>query len=281
MWCRALSIVAVALVASDAAAQQCTSDAEEVVRALYGRILERNPDRHGRVGVYDIAAEGRGSVRSNVRGLAHSVEHQVRFLWPPVVEAIFRVTRGAPPVHDVVEQASLALAREETTVAELVALFAAEEAAGRGAAGQVPVLYERLLGRSPDGNTAAEYAAVAEREGLLTVARALVHSPEYQERFGAHGVPVRGAEPYEPSVRMLYRHLLGREPDPGGLREHAGNAARFGLRAVIDEFLDSGEYVQRFGETRVPGPGGGGPEYCGTPQTRPVQPLPRVARPRG
>jgi hypothetical protein len=278
-WCPVWLLVGV-LAHSDVAAQECTSDAEAVVRALYAQVLERQADRHGRVGVYDIAAEGRGSVRSNVRGLAHSVEHQARFLWPPVVEATFRVTRGAPPPRELVAQASLALAQGETSVRELAAMFAAEEAASRSAEGQIPILYARLLGRQPDGNTVAQYAQVAQRDGILAVARALAHSPEYEQRFGANGVPVVGPEPYAPAIRAIYRHLLGRDADGQGLRLHAETAARLGFGAVIDGLLESEEYLQRFGDTRVPGPRGGGPEYCGNAPTRPVQPIPRTARPR-
>jgi hypothetical protein len=278
MWRLTIVLAAVAIPAE--AAAQCVADAEQIVQALYAQILERAPDRNSRPAVYDIAAE-RGTVRENVAGLAHSVEHQARFLWPPVVEAAFRATRGARPDSRLIEQASIALARGQTTVADMVATFAADEAATRDPGQQVALLYGRLLGRPPEGNTGAEYAQVAARQGIGAVAQALVTSDEYRQRFGAHGVPGVGPGAYEPAIRALYRHLLGREPEESGMQANAASAAHVGLAAVIDALLASDEYMQRFGEHRVPGPIGRTIEYCGDAVERPpANREPRVARPR-
>ena len=269
--------VTVTLLASDAAAQQCTSDPDEIVRALYVQLLEREPDRSARAMSYDIAASNRGSVRTNVQFVARSPEHQARFLWPPVVDAAFRATRGAAPSADLVAQVSAALARGQTTIRDVVAMFAAEEAQSRPPEQHVPILYARILGRAPDGNTAAQYAQVSAERGLLAVAQALVNSPEYRERFGANGVPVAGDEPYQTSIRILYRHLLGRDADSIGARAHARAAADHGFEAVIDHIVSSEEYMQRFGEHGVPGPRNGRLRYCGAEEQAPE---PRRARPR-
>jgi hypothetical protein len=273
---RIAAVVITSLALSPTAQAQCTSDAESIVRAIYAQLLERQPDRNSRMAVYDIAA-GRGSVRENVAGVARSVEHQARFLWPPVVDAAFRATRGAQPDRTAVEHASVALARGETTLPEVIARFAAEEAATHNPDRQVWLLYDRLLGRSPDGNTMTEYRQVADRAGVLAVARALTHSREYQERFGRFGVPRVGAEPYEAAIRVLYRHLLGREPDPSGLQMHARSAARVGFVPVIEFILNSEEYQRRFGEMRVPGPGEGTVQYCAA---QGEDNGPRIAQPR-
>lgn len=61
-------------------------------------------------------------------------------------------------------------------------------------------------------------------------------------------------------VDEIYRHLLGRQPDPAGARAFAEVAVTRGVDAVIDEILASPEYRDAFGDTGVPG--SGGLRYC-------------------
>jgi hypothetical protein len=61
-------------------------------------------------------------------------------------------------------------------------------------------------------------------------------------------------------VAQLYRHILGREPDAGGLRDHAQLAQREGIEPVIDRIVSSLEYDRQFGEWGVPGPSN--LQYC-------------------
>jgi hypothetical protein len=93
----------------------------------------------------------------------------------------------------------------------------------------------------------------------------MANSAEYALRFGGpHGIP-RATPPqaYAGAIRTLYRHLLGREADPEGLESAAAFAAANGLPAVIPQILNSPEYMQRFGENGVPGPGAARVSYCG------------------
>ena len=82
----------------------------------------------------------------------------------------------------------------------------------------------------------------------------------YQKRF----VYTENGEstPYERSVARLYRHILGRQPDPAGQRAFAELAQSQGADAVIDRILASREYNQQFGEWGVPG--SGGTRFCAT-----------------
>jgi Ca2+-binding EF-hand superfamily protein len=67
--------------------------------------------------------------------------------------------------------------------------------------------------------------------------------------------------PSEGAVANLYRHILARQADPGGLRGFTETATRSGLGAVVDQIVNSSEYNQNFGDWGVPG--SGGVRYCG------------------
>lgn len=73
----------------------------------------------------------------------------------------------------------------------------------------------------------------------------------------ATGVPVSGlmarieartAGSHQQAVQMLYRRLLGREPDPDGLRVHVAIAERDGIDAVMRSIMNSPEYRARAGQ---------------------------------
>jgi hypothetical protein len=261
--CRAIPIViASALITSSVTAQQpCTSDANEVVAAIYQQILERDPDRESRIFMYDIAS-GRGTVRRNVAEIALSVEHQHRFLWPPVAEAAFRATRNARPDDGQLDGAVQALSLGRARVPDVVAGFAAAEAMTAPTNLRVLVLYQRLLSREPD-DSSPRYEQIAERVATGRLSQMIVQSEEYAQRVGPHGIPrYEPRAAYAGAVRVLYRHLLGREPDPDGLIGGSELAVARGLPALIPYLLSSPEYMERFGENRVPGPGEGRVAYC-------------------
>jgi Ca2+-binding EF-hand superfamily protein len=62
-------------------------------------------------------------------------------------------------------------------------------------------------------------------------------------------------------VGTLYRHILGRQPDAGGLRTMTDIASRQGRPAVIDAIVNSPEYTRTYGDWGVPG--SGGLVFCG------------------
>ena len=120
-------------------------------------------------------------------------------------------------------------------------------------------LYRHVLERRPDTASAGwvqqlESGRMTVRDVVLAVAS----SPEYTQRFI---YPEPGENmPYERSVARLYRHILGRQPDPQGLRDYALVAQQSGPQAVVDRLVTSREYSRRFGAWGVPG--SGGVRYC-------------------
>ena len=89
---------------------------------------------------------------------------------------------------------------------------------------------------------------------MRQIIRDLALSFEHRQRFLATNTPAAR----EATVTALYRHLLARTPDEGGLRSHADAlAASNDPASVINSMIDSTEYIQAWGEDTVPGGRGG------------------------
>jgi hypothetical protein len=116
-------------------------------------------------------------------------------------------------------------------------------------------LYRHMLERQPDAASSNWVRQL--RSGRMTVrdvVLAIASSPEYTQRFM---YPEAGGRmSYEESVANMYRHILGRQPDPEGLRDYVRLARQSGPEAVVDRLVASREYTQRFGAWGVPGSGG-------------------------
>jgi hypothetical protein len=116
-------------------------------------------------------------------------------------------------------------------------------------------LYRHMLERQPDAAATSWVRQL--RSGRMTVrdvVLAIASSPEYTQRFM---YPEAGGRmSYRDSVSNMYRHILGRQPDPEGLRDFVRLAQQSGPEAVVDRMVASREYTQRFGAWGVPGSGG-------------------------
>lgn len=126
-------------------------------------------------------------------------------------------------------------------------------------AGQVVgAIYRQVLQRTPKGGEAATWVNQL-NSGQATVrelVQTIAASAEHRQRFmnGTSDGDRKNA------VTNLYRHLLGREPDAGGLQAHVETAARSDIDAVISSLISSAEYQQKYGEQAVPGQS---VRYCG------------------
>jgi hypothetical protein len=259
MW-RACAVFATVLLvpAASARAQSCTTNAGDIVDSLYRQILEREPDRGSQEFVQQLAS-GRATVRQIVAGVATSLEYRAR-LWEPVVEATFRQVRNAAPEREHVQSVARNLAEGRQTLDDVAIAFAAEQLQSHAPETAVVALYRRLLGRDPSEGDAAHLEERLQREGAQAVATTIVTSPEYRERFAQNAMPSQGVSPYEGPVRVLYRHLLGRDADPQGLAQFTRLASESRFDAVIDQMMTSAEYREKYGEQGVPG---GMLRYCG------------------
>jgi hypothetical protein len=93
-------------------------------------------------------------------------------------------------------------------------------------------VYREVLQRDPSG------------EEQQIAARELMGGTQTVDGFVAH-TAARAANNAQDAVRILYLRLLGREPDPDGLRNHTELAQRQGLEAVAQSIVASPEYKSR------------------------------------
>jgi hypothetical protein len=249
---RALTIFGVLLISTAplAAQQPCTTDAAQIVSAVYKQMLERSPDAAS-AGMTQRLAAHRVTVADLVREAVTSSEHAQRFLWPPVVVAAYRDVMGRPPTQDELRYDTSELAAGRKTVPALIAQIATRASSNEQDA--VRILYRRLLGRDPDPDGLRDLTTLAAREGIGAAAQQIVGSPEYDQRVGTGGLPSRNLEPYQDAVRVLYGHMLARTPDPIGLQAFAEVGATSGFKAIVDQLIASPEYQKSFGDDTVPG----------------------------
>ena len=117
----------------------------------------------------------------------------------------------------------------------------------------VDAIYRQVLERNANGEGST---AVSQLNAGSTTVRELVRnsakSNEHRQRF-TPGAP-------STAVTYAYRHLLGREPDAGGLQAHTQVLASEDINAVIDNIIDSAEYQQLYSDDTVPG---ARLRYCG------------------
>ena len=156
-----------------------------------------------------------------------------------------------------------------STVAALTlssSVAAAQQPCTPDATRVVAEVYRHTLERGTDRGAQTWMRPLA--NGQLSVkelVRTVAKSQEYMQRFGQAEPGER--QPYERAVAGLYRHILGRQPDGGGLRNWTRIAQQRGLPTVVDGLIDSAEYNNNFGEFGIPG--SGGLRYCAnTPATQ-------------
>jgi hypothetical protein len=99
--------------------------------------------------------------------------------------------------------------------------------------------YLDVLGREPDRSGLRQYADAVLNRGWSEedVRQSLRSSPEYEERGRAAAM-----------VRRAYRDVLGRDPDPAGMREYTARVLRDGWteRDLERALRSSDEYRRRY-----------------------------------
>jgi Ca2+-binding EF-hand superfamily protein len=123
----------------------------------------------------------------------------------------------------------------------------------------VDELYRHMLERGADPASAGWVSRLESGTTVRDIVREIAKSPEHAQRFYNPG---EGEVAHERAVATLYRHILGRQPDPNGLSALTQAAMSRGLESVVDTIVNSREYNLNFGDYGVPG--SGGIRYCGT-----------------
>jgi Ca2+-binding EF-hand superfamily protein len=117
----------------------------------------------------------------------------------------------------------------------------------------VDELYRHILERTADASSQGWVDRLNSGTTTREIVRAIAQSPEHMQRFFN---PSEGPTAMQNAVGTMYRHILGRQPDAGGLQSMTDLANRNGRAAVVDQIINSAEYTQTFGDWGVPGSGG-------------------------
>ena len=117
----------------------------------------------------------------------------------------------------------------------------------------VDELYRHMLERTADAGSQGWVDRLNSGTTVREIVRQIAQSPEHMQRF----FPATNQD----SVGTMYRHILGRQPDGGGLQTMTTVAQRNGREAVVETIINSPEYTRTFGDWGVPG--SGGVTFCG------------------
>jgi Ca2+-binding EF-hand superfamily protein len=145
------------------------------------------------------------------------------------------------------------------------ALAAAQQPCTTDARRVVDELYRHILERGADAGSAGFVQRLENGGSVRDVVRDIAKSAEHRQRF----FNAQENDAYIRAVGTLYRHVLGRQPDPDGARGFAEMARNKGFEAVVDSLVASNEYQNAFGDWGVPG--SGGVRYCGGNQAQSSQ----------
>jgi len=122
----------------------------------------------------------------------------------------------------------------------------------------VDELYRHMLERTSDSASQNWVEKLNSGTTVRAIVREIARSQEHLQRFYNS---TEGANATRNSVATFYRHILGRQPDPGGWDSLTNLANQQGVQAVVDTIINSEEYTRTFGDWGVPG--SGGVTYCG------------------
>ena len=107
--------------------------------------------------------------------------------------------------------------------------------------------YCSFLDREADESGLNNFVNLMTNEGWTAkqLVQALVSSEEFKQNF----FDTKSTTEY---VTYIYNLLLQREPDPDGLTSWMNMVEQQGWSIIIEEFLNSGEYIQNFGDDSIP-----------------------------
>jgi predicted thioredoxin/glutaredoxin len=211
--------------------------APDLVRQLYFGILGREPDPEGFQHHTEALAEKRETFQDIAAGMAASDEFKGRaaqLVTPDLVRELYLGILGREPDPEGLDHHTRALVEKRETFQELAAGMAtSDEFKGKAAQLLTPDLvrdmYLGILGREPDPEGFKHHTeALAEkRETLQDLAAGMAGSEEFKGKAAQLVAPEL--------VRDIYLGLLGREPDPEGLKQHTEALAE--KRQTFQEFV--------------------------------------------
>ena len=139
-------------------------------------------------------------------------------------------------------------------------LAVAQQPCTTDAARVIEQVYRQVLERSADPGASVWVDRLNGRTTVREIVRGIAKSQEHMQRFGSQSK--------ENMIVDIYRHLLNRGPDPEGMKNAGMFVSIRGSGSLVDQLVDSPEYMQRFGDWTVPG---SSIRYCATGELRTEQ----------
>jgi len=137
------------------------------------------------------------------------------------------------------------------------ALASAQQPCTSDARQVVNAIYEQVLERGAGAPADGWVQSLANgRMTVRDVVREVAKSNEHVQRFLSTG----NRDQQQQAVTYLYRHVLGRQPDPSGMNTYLNIVGSKGVQTAVDSLVSSAEYQQNFGSDAVPGKN---IRYCG------------------
>ena len=193
-------------------------------------------DNDGVLSRAELVGDDRGSSTPGTTGAVGTSGRQADCLYnaPRAVDDVYQQVLGRSADPGSAELAQ-ALGSGRMTVRDVVAQVAkSPESVERFWRPVVTELYRQVLQRDPTQNELSEAAAN-------------LASGRHELTDFIASTAARAANGEEGAIQVLYRRLLGREPDPQGLRNAADLARREGVEAVARRIVRSDEYRRRAG----------------------------------
>ncbi len=219
--------------------------AEELARAVYTGILQREPGEH-EIQAFTARMGDHGELSPLLSAAATSQEHWEKSLARrsrELVLMLYRSLFSRDPDSRALESHAARLA-STSNIPDLLSVigssneFWQKQLASR-AEELVRVAYQTLLGREPDEGALRAYGAqLREHKSLAELLRAIAHSQEHWE--------VLMRKRSEELVRTAFSALLNREPDEAALRSHVSQLQKgLGLGGLVAAIARSEEHWGR------------------------------------
>ena len=145
------------------------------------------------------------------------------------------------------------------------ALASAQQPCTSDARQVVEAIYQQVLEREPDAGAQGWIQRLANGStSVRDLVREIAKSDEHVQRF----LSTAQRDEQQQAVTYLYRHVLGRQPDPSGMNTYLNIVNSRGVQAAVDSLMSSAEYQQNFGNNVVPGKN---VRYCAPGEASPAQ----------
>ena len=234
------------------------SSTSAMVNTLYHAILERDPDTPGQASWIQAIDKGFMTVRQVHEGIVLSDEHQRRFVYQPLVLAVYKQVLQREADASGLQANIDAFANGHQNVRQMVLSLSTSPEFLESTRNSKPndvirLLYSRILGREnpPSQEEVDQQFKALMSIGYTQLAKSFTDSAEYAQRWHDWGIPGDSTVAKD-IVNILYRHILGRPAEAGPTNTNIAGATQNGYVQTIKDMFRSHERM-RYSDWEFPG----------------------------